>query len=65
MRKTGVGVGKGVVSLRPVVTEISHADGIKMVKIRGWFPNALQERLEMLLRLVSNDSSSATNITLG
>ena len=65
MHKTGVGVGKVVVSLRPVVTEISHADGIKMVKIRVWFPNPLQERLEMLLRLVSNDSSSATNITLG
>jgi len=43
VRKTGVAVGKGVVSLSLVVTDISIAGGIKMVKIRVWFPNALKE----------------------
>ena len=34
-------------------------------KTGGWFANVLKKDLDWLFRLVSNDSSSATNRTLG
>jgi len=36
-----------------------------MVKTGGWFANVLKKDLDWLFRLVSNDSSSATNRALG
>jgi len=36
-----------------------------MVKTGGWFANVLKKDLDWLFHLVSNDSSSATNRTLG
>ena len=37
----------------------------EMVKTGGWFANVLKKDLDWLFRLVSNDSSSARNRTLG
>jgi len=65
VRKTGLGKGVVRLSLVPVVTEVFTRRWDKTVKTGVWFANARKNDLEMLLRLVANDSSSATNRTLG